>query len=58
MLLWIEREVALRGYTPPANIHVHSANPAAKQRMLAAIESIHYSAAKTADPKNAEHGRP
>jgi len=40
VLLWVEREVVLRNYTPPEHIHVHSANPAAKQRMLAAIESI------------------
>ena len=40
VLLWIEREIVLRNYVPPENIHVHSANPAARQRMLAAIESI------------------
>lgn len=40
VLLWIEQEVALRQFIPPANIAVHSANPAARMRMLAAIDSI------------------
>ena len=40
VLLWIEQEVALHHFTPPANIAVHSANPAGRKRMLAAIESI------------------
>lgn len=40
VLLWIEREVALRNYTPPGHIHVYSANPAARQRMHTAIDSI------------------
>jgi|ERR1022692_1029267 hypothetical protein len=40
VLLWIEQEVALCQFTPPAMIEVHSANPAGRKRMLAAIESI------------------
>lgn len=40
VLLWIEEAVALCKFTPPANIEVHSANPAAKKRMLEAIEAI------------------
>jgi hypothetical protein len=38
VLLWIEQQAA-QGYTPP-EIHVHSANSVAHQRMLAAIEAI------------------
>ncbi len=40
VLLWIEQEVALHHFPPPANIAVHSANPAGRKRMLAAIDSI------------------
>lgn len=40
VLLWIEQEVALCQFIPPVNIAVHSANPAARKRMLAAIESF------------------
>jgi hypothetical protein len=39
VLLWIEQAVALRGFEPP-RIGVHSANPAARARMLQAIGSI------------------
>ena len=39
VLLWIEERVAFGRYTPPT-IHVHSANPAAYERMLAAIAAI------------------
>lgn len=39
VLLWIERAVAERGFVPP-RLHVHSANPAARRRMQAAIEAI------------------
>ena len=39
VILWIEEAVALRGFTPP-KIHVHSANPSARQKMLAGIRSI------------------
>ena len=40
VLLWIEQEVVLRQFTPPASIDVHSANPAGRKRMFAAIEAI------------------
>ncbi|QWP75727.1 hypothetical protein J5226_19265 [Lysobacter sp. K5869] len=39
VLLWIERAVAERGFVPP-RMAVHSANPAARRRMAAAIEAI------------------
>jgi hypothetical protein len=39
VLLWIEREVVLRQYVPP-EIFIHTANPAASRRMLAAIKAI------------------
>ena len=40
VLVWIEEAVVLRGFRPP-RISVHSANPAARVRMEAAIASIH-----------------
>lgn len=40
VLLWIEREVVLHKFVPPAKIEVHSANPAARERMFAAIKAI------------------
>ena len=39
VVLWIEEEVALRGFTPP-KIFVHSANSSARQKMLAGIQAI------------------
>lgn len=39
VLLWIEEAVAVDGFKPP-EMAVHSANSAARQRMLAAIEAI------------------
>jgi hypothetical protein len=39
VLTWLEEAVALRGFKPP-RIAVHSANPAAKVRMQAAIAAI------------------
>lgn len=39
VILWLEEAVALRGFVPPA-ITVHSANPAARAKMLAGIASI------------------
>ena len=39
VLLWIERAVAERGFVAP-RLRVHSANPAARLRMRAAIEAI------------------
>lgn len=40
VLLWLEEEVVLNRFKPPQIIEVHSANPAGKIRILAAIESI------------------
>jgi len=40
VLLWIEQEVFLHQFILPANITVHSANPAGRKRMFAAIDSI------------------
>ncbi len=39
VLLWIEEQVACHQFAPPA-LHVHSANPAARIRMEAAIQAI------------------
>lgn len=39
VVLWIEQEVALRGFMPP-KIIVHSANPAGRAKMLAGISAI------------------
>lgn len=39
VLLWIEEAVAVSGFKAP-KITVHSANPAARQRMVAAIAAI------------------
>ena len=46
VLLWIEEAVAVRGFRPP-RISVHSANPAAGQRMLHAIAAIERLALRT-----------
>src|ERR1017187_4711059 len=40
VLLWIEEQVALYGFVPAAIMEVHSANPAGRKRMEAAIEAI------------------
>jgi hypothetical protein len=40
VLLWLEEAVAVRGFVPPSEIRVHSANASAKEKMLLAIESI------------------
>jgi hypothetical protein len=40
VLSWIERELILNQRKPPAHINVHSANPAARMRMVAAIKAI------------------
>jgi len=40
VLSWIENELVLNKRMPPAHINVHSANPAARVRMVAAIEAI------------------
>lgn len=39
VLLWIEEAVAVNGFRAP-EIIIHSANPAARQRMAAAIAAI------------------
>jgi hypothetical protein len=39
VLAWIEERVALHGFVPPKLV-VHSANPAAHERMIRAIEAI------------------
>ncbi len=39
VLLWLEQEVDLNGFLPP-EITIHTANPAARERMLAAVNSI------------------
>lgn len=39
VLLWIEEQVACNEFVPPA-INIHSANPAARQRMEAAVRAI------------------
>lgn len=46
VLLWIEEAVALRGFHPPQML-VHSANPPARERMLARIRAIER---RTQDP--------
>lgn len=39
VLVWIEEAVVLRGYVPPV-ISIHTANPAARKRMEAAMKAI------------------
>lgn len=39
VLLWIEQKVVLHRFVAP-EITIHSANPAARQRMLAAVDAI------------------
>ena len=39
VLLWLEEQVVCGLFTPPV-IHVHTANPAARVRMEAAVQSI------------------
>jgi hypothetical protein len=40
VLVWLEEAVVLRGFTAPASIAIHSANPVGRQRMQRAIEAI------------------
>ena len=40
VLLWLEEAVALRGFVPPEEIVVHSANSSAREKMIRAIASI------------------
>ncbi len=39
VLLWLEQEVVLHQYAVP-EIIIHTANPAARQRMLASVDAI------------------
>ncbi len=39
VIVWIEEVVALRGFKPP-KISVHSANPSARDKMLAGISAV------------------
>lgn len=39
VLVWIEEKVVTEGFKPP-KIHVHTGNPAARERMLQAVQSI------------------
>ncbi len=47
VILWIEEAVCTEGFKPP-DIHVHSANSSARQKMLAGINSIKQQATKSA----------
>ncbi|BBQ00978.1 hypothetical protein BSFA1_61060 (plasmid) [Burkholderia sp. SFA1] len=49
VILWIEEAVALRGFTPPRMV-VHSANPAAAERMNAGIAAVEALMARRASP--------
>jgi hypothetical protein len=40
VLLWLEEQVITKGFPPPKNITVHSANTSAKEKMERAITSI------------------
>ncbi|WP_338000106.1 MULTISPECIES: cyclic-phosphate processing receiver domain-containing protein [unclassified Aliivibrio] len=40
VLLWIEEHVVIHGYEPPSIISIHSSNPSARSKMLAAIETL------------------
>lgn len=39
VIVWIEREMRRTGFRPP-NIVIHSANPAARERMAAGVAAI------------------
>lgn len=40
VLLWLEEAVLTRGFHPPREIRVHSANAGARPKMLAAVRQI------------------
>ncbi len=40
VILWLEEQVALHGFDPPASIEVHSDNGPGRDRMLAGVRSI------------------
>jgi hypothetical protein len=46
-LKWIEEQVVLHGFEPPAIIRVHTSNPSAAMRMRAAIDNIMRLAGRT-----------
>ncbi|MFM7183896.1 MAG: cyclic-phosphate processing receiver domain-containing protein [Planctomycetota bacterium] len=48
-ILWLEEAVAVRGFDPPA-ITVHTANAAAREKMLLGVQSIHQLAQRPAEP--------
>ncbi|MCX9157805.1 hypothetical protein OPU71_16905 [Niveibacterium sp. 24ML] len=39
VILWIEEAIVLRGFVPP-KITIHSANPSARERMVAGVRAI------------------
>ena len=49
VVVWIEEAVALRGFVPP-RIYVHTANPAARERMVAGVRAIERMAVGEAKP--------
>ncbi|MGO4259357.1 cyclic-phosphate processing receiver domain-containing protein [Lysobacter sp. TAB13] len=55
VIVWIERAVIERGFVPP-RIAVHSANPAARMRMLAGIEAVERAAGLRATSGPARNG--
>jgi hypothetical protein len=55
VIVWIERAVIERGFVPP-RMAVHSANPAARARMLAGIEAVLRAASSNA-PSDSASGR-
>jgi hypothetical protein len=46
VLLWLEKQVVIKDFSPPKYITVHSDNSSAKKKMLLAIGSIHKHATK------------
>jgi len=55
VLEWLEIAVVERGFIPPPEIKVHSANPAVYPKMLQAIESIKRLAEKNLANKEGLH---
>lgn len=45
VILWIEEAVAVHGFQPP-QIHVHTANPSAREKMLLGVKAIERLAAR------------
>jgi hypothetical protein len=40
VLVWIEEQVVKNGFTPPPRIEIHTWNPGARPKMVAAVEAI------------------